>query len=73
MLSLGLSLLKHLSGVTWLAKDLVWLLPDASCGQVEATQAWVDKYTSAVGGGVFCGVKLPATGALTFKLLLCCY
>jgi hypothetical protein len=47
---LGLSLLGHLGRVRWLAKDVVWVVPDRACGGVEATQAWADTYASQVGG-----------------------
>lgn len=49
---LGLSLLGHLGRVRWLAKDVVWVVPDRACGGVEATQAWADTYASQVGGRV---------------------
>eukprot|EP00892_Ulva_mutabilis_P006819 jgi/Ulvmu1/4509/UM002_0235.1 len=42
VLALGTTLTQHLQGVPWLARDLVWLIPDASCGLVYSTQAWAD-------------------------------
>lgn len=41
--------LKH--SAPWLAKDVVWVIPDASCGLVESMQAWTDAYQHPVGYG----------------------
>jgi glycosylphosphatidylinositol transamidase len=38
----------------WLAKDVVWIVPDASCGGVEAVEAWLTAYhqeEAGAGGG----------------------
>lgn len=42
MLALGTILIHHLQGVPWLARDFVWLIPDASCGLLHSTQMWAD-------------------------------
>jgi hypothetical protein len=48
-LSLGATVLAHLgSAAPWLAKEVVWLLPDASCGLLAAMQAWADAYQRPV-------------------------
>ncbi|WIA12567.1 hypothetical protein OEZ85_006228 [Tetradesmus obliquus] len=48
-LALGAALLRHLgSSAPWLAKEVLWLLPDASCGLVPALQAWADAYQRPV-------------------------
>jgi hypothetical protein len=48
-LALGSALLQHLGhAAPWLAKEVVWLLPDASCGLVQALQAWADAYQRPV-------------------------
>lgn len=39
----------HLRGAAWLAKDVVWLVSDASCGLVEGVAAWVAEYQRTVG------------------------
>jgi len=49
-LSLGFALLSHLSRVTWLSKEVIWLLPDASCGLVAAVEAWTAAYQMTVRG-----------------------
>lgn len=50
-LALGAALLRHLgSSAPWLAKEVLWLLPDASCGLVPALQAWADAYQRPVSG-----------------------
>ncbi|MEW5301775.1 MAG: hypothetical protein WDW36_004613 [Sanguina aurantia] len=39
------TLMAHLSTVHWLAKDIVWLVPDSSCGgSLNATMQWVAAY-----------------------------
>ncbi|KAF8067126.1 Gpaa1 [Scenedesmus sp. PABB004] len=44
-LALGFALLAHLdSAAPWLAKEVVWVLPDASCGLVAAMAAWAEAY-----------------------------
>ena len=35
----------------WLAKDVVWVLPDASCGALSSLQAWVQRYQVRSGQG----------------------
>lgn len=58
-LALGSALLRHLgSGAPWLAKDVVWLLPDASCGLVAAMGAWADAYAGQVRGCVYMRVHV---------------
>ncbi|KAF6257683.1 hypothetical protein COO60DRAFT_1701734 [Scenedesmus sp. NREL 46B-D3] len=48
-LALGSALLAHLGpAAPWLAKEVVWLLPDASCGLLQALQAWADAYQRPV-------------------------
>eukprot|EP00878_Enallax_costatus_P015128 GHUV01015840.1.p1 GENE.GHUV01015840.1~~GHUV01015840.1.p1 ORF type:complete len:232 (+),score=58.57 GHUV01015840.1:1366-2061(+) len=48
-LSLGFAVLHHLkTAAPWLAKDVIWVLPDASCGLVESMQAWTDAYQHPV-------------------------
>lgn len=42
VLTVGTVLTQHLQGVPWLARDFVWLIPDASCGLVHSSQAWAD-------------------------------
>ena len=42
VLAVGSALTHHLKGVPWLARDFVWLIPDASCGLVHSAQAWAD-------------------------------
>lgn len=42
-------MLYHLkTAALWLAKDVVWVIPDASCGLVESMQAWTDAYQHPV-------------------------
>jgi hypothetical protein len=43
-LALGHALMTHLAHVPWLAKEVIWLLPDASCGLLAALQAWTHTY-----------------------------
>lgn len=47
-LSLGHAIMAHLSKVPWLAKDVIWVVPDASCGLVTSMDAWVHTYQSVV-------------------------
>jgi hypothetical protein len=47
------ALLLHLRGAPWLAKDVIWVISDASCGLVEGVAAWVAEYQQTVGIG--CG------------------
>lgn len=42
VLAVGTILTLHLQSVPWLARDFVWLIPDASCGLLHSTQAWAD-------------------------------
>ncbi len=37
-LTLGHAVTSYLSGVPWLAKDIVWVLPDARCGLLESAE-----------------------------------
>eukprot|EP00899_Mesostigma_viride_P010748 jgi/Mesvir1/19675/Mv09947-RA.1 len=43
-LALGLAFMRHLARAEWLAKDVIWLVPDARWGTNTATRAWVDEY-----------------------------
>eukprot|EP00775_Hariotina_reticulata_P006404 gene6404-6635_t len=46
-LAIGTALLYHLQqSAPWLAKDVIWLLPDASCGLVESVGAWAHYYNN---------------------------
>jgi hypothetical protein len=47
--------------VPWLAKDVIWVVPDASCGLVTSMDAWVHTYQSVV--------SAPAAQAHLFSLL----
>jgi hypothetical protein len=40
----------HLARASWLSKELIWLLPDSSCGLVASVQAWTDVYQLMVRG-----------------------
>lgn len=48
-LALGFALVTHLAATPWLAKELIWLLPDASCGLVGSVEAWAYTYQLQVG------------------------
>lgn len=37
-------LMSHLSRVTWQAKDVIWVVPDASCDTLTELQRWVHTY-----------------------------
>ena len=37
-LALGHAVMAYLLRVPWLAKDILWVLPDARCGLIEATE-----------------------------------
>ena len=37
-LALGHAVMAYLSDVAWLAKDVVWVLPDARCGIIDSAQ-----------------------------------
>jgi hypothetical protein len=50
VLALGHAVLAHLGRVPWLAKDVIWVIPDASCGLVASVDAWVATYQSLVRG-----------------------
>eukprot|EP00884_Botryococcus_braunii_P000656 jgi/Botrbrau1/10591/Bobra.0358s0011.1 len=42
----ALGLMRHLAGVPWLAKNVIWLMLDPSCpSPTLAMQAWLDVYT----------------------------
>ncbi|KAI8463809.1 MAG: hypothetical protein J3K34DRAFT_494099 [Monoraphidium minutum] len=43
------ALLVHLRGAPWLAKDVIWLVADSSCGLVEGVAAWVAEYQQTPG------------------------
>jgi hypothetical protein len=43
------ALMLHLRSAPWLAKDVVWVAADASCGLVESVAAWVAEYQQTVG------------------------
>ncbi|KAK3241804.1 hypothetical protein CYMTET_48465 [Cymbomonas tetramitiformis] len=45
-LSVGLALMKYLSRVPWLAKDIVWLVPATGCDPGEAVRLWLSEYYS---------------------------
>jgi hypothetical protein len=37
--------MRHLQGAKWLAKDVIWVLPDAACGgALHALSHWVHIY-----------------------------
>ena len=38
MLALGQAVMAYLARVPWLAKDVIWLVPDARCGLLAAVQ-----------------------------------
>lgn len=40
--TIGIALSKYLPTVPWLARDFYWVIPDASCGLLHSTAAWVD-------------------------------
>ena len=40
-LAVGLLLTEYLGQVPWLARDFVWIIPDARCGLVESAEAWM--------------------------------
>ena len=46
LLGAGAMLVGHLGAVHWLAKDLVWVLPDTGCagGAQAGLQHWVQQY-----------------------------
>lgn len=46
LLAAAASLVAHLQLAGWLAKDLVWLVPDARCGSTHATRRWTEAYQS---------------------------
>ncbi|XP_030447562.1 uncharacterized protein LOC115670431 [Syzygium oleosum] len=52
-LSLGIaySVFSLLSQVTWLAKDIIWLIADSQCGEYAAVAAWLRDYHSPVFSG----------------------
>eukprot|EP00201_Polytomella_parva_P024603 CAMPEP_0175045882 /NCGR_PEP_ID=MMETSP0052_2-20121109/4705_1 /TAXON_ID=51329 ORGANISM="Polytomella parva, Strain SAG 63-3" /NCGR_SAMPLE_ID=MMETSP0052_2 /ASSEMBLY_ACC=CAM_ASM_000194 /LENGTH=475 /DNA_ID=CAMNT_0016309533 /DNA_START=449 /DNA_END=1874 /DNA_ORIENTATION=+ len=43
-ISLGATLSSYLATTPWMARNLVWLLPDANCGLTECTSAWLNLY-----------------------------
>lgn len=38
MLGLAAAFIEHLSQAPWLAKDVVWLMPDARCGLLPSVE-----------------------------------
>ncbi|XP_039158068.1 glycosylphosphatidylinositol anchor attachment 1 protein isoform X2 [Eucalyptus grandis] len=52
-LSLGIaySVFSLLSQVTWLAKDIVWLIADSQCGEYASVAAWLRDYHSPTFSG----------------------
>jgi hypothetical protein len=44
LLGAAVSLMRHLSSVTWLSRDVVWVVPDARCGATTALLAWAARY-----------------------------
>ena len=40
-LAVGLALTQYLAQVPWLARDFVWVIPDARCGLVESAAQWL--------------------------------
>ncbi|XP_057447409.1 uncharacterized protein LOC130739188 isoform X2 [Lotus japonicus] len=53
-LSLGIaySVFSLLSRVTWLAKDVVWLVADSQYGEYSAVAAWLTEYQAPVSRGI---------------------
>lgn len=47
-LSAGAGLSLHLGRVQWLARDLVWVMPDSGCDAARCMQEWVDAYHGEV-------------------------
>ncbi|KAJ0978948.1 hypothetical protein J5N97_014422 [Dioscorea zingiberensis] len=47
-LGLGFSIFSHLSHVSWLAKDIVWLAADARYGEYSSVSAWLKDYHNPV-------------------------
>ncbi|DBA88721.1 TPA: hypothetical protein ACH3X1_004146 [Trebouxia sp. C0004] len=41
------ALLQYLQHVPWLAKDIVWVIPDVSCGALQVTREWLQAYHGA--------------------------
>ncbi|KAK9805223.1 hypothetical protein WJX72_007042 [[Myrmecia] bisecta] len=37
------AVMQYLASVPWLAKDVVWVLPDAGCGQMHSLQVWLEE------------------------------
>lgn len=44
--SLGLTLLRYLSSVNWLSKNVIWLIVDPECGISKSTGIWLRQYHS---------------------------
>lgn len=44
-------LTSFLSSVQWLAKDFIWIVPDASCGRIRSAESWVSAYDGRVAAG----------------------
>jgi hypothetical protein len=71
---LGLTMSKYLARVPWLARDFYWIIPDATCGLLHSTQAWIDgargytEVTSMVHGlarvGLLQQVPIPTSPCL---------
>ncbi|KAM0954028.1 putative GPI transamidase component Gaa1 [Dioscorea sansibarensis] len=47
-LGLGLSIFSHLSHVSWLAKDILWLAADSRYGEYPSVSAWLKDYHNPV-------------------------
>ncbi len=58
-LTLGHAVMAYLSGVPWLAKDVVWVLPDARCGLIESAEV---NFHSGRGAASACAAR-SALGA----------
>jgi hypothetical protein len=43
-LAVGLGMAQQLGSAPWLAKDFVWVIPDARCGLVDSAAAWIEHY-----------------------------
>lgn len=48
VVAVGYALMLHLRKVPWLAKDIIWVMPDASCGLMDSMEAWVATYQTLV-------------------------
>lgn len=39
-------MLNYLKEMNWLAKNIIWLIPDAHCHFIHSTNMWLNKYYS---------------------------